>query len=465
MSTRTRLGLIGLLCILGLIGLAVFVPPDGQERGDLAQFFGNLHPLAVHLPIALLLLVPVLEIAGRSPRRRQLRPAVGFVLGLAALSAIATPYLGWLLAWSGGFEGAFVTQHMWGGISVAAAALLCWVLRGRAQQDVDRALAASYLGMLTLTVLIVAFTGYRGGQLALGENHLTEHLSPSLQAWLGVATRHKALAQGPASTFYDARIAPIFEDHCLVCHSSNKHKGGLRLDSYAGLIHGGKDGVVIRAGDAQGSDLLRRVSLDPSNKDFTPAEGKPPLGDDDRKLLELWINAGASPIIAAAAIAGAPALRKPPEPLAPDYRPHQKTIASLESSLNVRLVPRSQNSSDGLVLRTASFPSACNDAALAKLAPVARYIVDAELARTKVTDAGLKALAAFGNLRSLDLSHTAITSAGLSALAGLKKLEVLNLTATSVDDAGAAQMRKSGALKNIYVFQTKITAPQAAKEM
>lgn len=24
-----------------LIGLAVLVPPDGQERGDLLQFFGN----------------------------------------------------------------------------------------------------------------------------------------------------------------------------------------------------------------------------------------------------------------------------------------------------------------------------------------------------------------------------------------------------------------------------------------
>jgi hypothetical protein len=131
MSARTRLSLVGALCILGLISLALFAPPDGQTRSDLAQFLGNFHPLAVHLPIALLLLVPILEIAGHRPGRRQLRASAGFVLGVAALCAIGTPYLGWLLAWSGGFEGRFVTQHMWGGIAVATAALLCWTLRGR----------------------------------------------------------------------------------------------------------------------------------------------------------------------------------------------------------------------------------------------------------------------------------------------------------------------------------------------
>jgi len=67
----------------------------------------------------------------------------------------------------------------------------------------------------------------------------------------------------------------------------------------------------------------------PRTRNFMPAEGKPPLGDDDRKLLELWINAGASPIIAADAIAGAPAVRNPPEPLAPDYRPIRKPLLAL----------------------------------------------------------------------------------------------------------------------------------------
>ncbi len=465
MSARARLSLVGALCILGLISLALFAPPDGQTRSDLAQFLGDFHPLAVHLPIALLLLVPVLEIAGHRPGRRQLRAAAGFVLGLAALCAIGTPYLGWLLAWSGGFEGRFVTQHMWGGIAVATAALLCWMLRGRVtetgalaeEQGSRYSLPTAYMGLLAVTVLAVVFTGYRGGQLAHGENHLTEHMPARLKAWLGLPPSHSSGSGERGTTFFAIRIEPIFEQHCLLCHSENKHKGGLRLDSYDHLARGGKDGPVIKAGDAIDSELFRRVSLDPGNEDAMPAEGKPPLAAEDRKLLELWINAGASPIVGIDAVAGAPAAPKPYEPLTPDYRPEQPLITQLETSLGVRLVPRSQNPLDGLILRTASFPAHCNDAALSKLAPVARYIVDAELSRTPVTDAGLKTLAQFSNLRALDLSHTAITSAGLGALAELPKLETLNLTATVVDSTGLGLLRKRPSLRRVYVFQTKVT--------
>ncbi len=456
MSSRICVGAIGLLLILGLIAMGVFLPPDGQERGELAQFIGNFHPLAVHLPIALLLLVPLLEIAGRHPRRGQLRASAEFVLGLAVLSALAAPYLGWLLARSGGFEGGFVTQHMWGGISVAALALLCWVLRGSALKQPDAKLPATYVGMLGLVVLLVAFTGYRGGQLAHGENHLTEHLPPSLQARMGLSSDQKSTAR--TNTFFAARVAPILENNCLLCHSANKHKGGLRLDTYAGLLAGGKDGTVIKLGDSKGSDLIRRINLDPGHKDFMPAEGKPPLSDDERKVIALWIDAGASQAIGIEAIAGAPAIGKPVEALAPDYRADRELIAQLESSLRVRLVPRSQNPSDGLILRTASFPSGCDDTTLAKLAPLSRYIVDAELARTKVTNVGLEAIANFSNLRSLDLSHTAITSAGVRELAKLPKLQRLNLTDTAIDEAGLAPLRQRKTLQHLYIFETQVAS-------
>lgn len=463
MTRRTSFALVGLFFVLGLIGLAAFLPPDGRERNELAQFFGSFHPLAVHLPIALLLLAPLMEFAARGSQRCTWDPAIEFVLGLATLSAIAAPYLGWLLARSKAFDGAFVTQHMWGGISVAGAALLCWVLRCRLSLRPAAKLRASYLGVLALTIAVVAFTGYRGGQLAHGESHLTEDLPPSLLTWLGIAKKQNVSAQGEAATFYGARIAPIFEDHCLVCHSTSKRKGGLQLDSYAALLRGGKHGAVIKPGDAKGSDLFRRVSLDRTHKDFMPAEGKPPLSDEQRKLLELWINAGASPAVATDAIAGAPAIKKPAEPLAPDYRPVEPLIARLESSLKVKLLPLSRNPTDGLVLRTASFPAGCDDASLAKLAPVARYIVDAELARTQITDVGLKSLAEFTNLRRLDLSHTNITST--TVLSRLPKLEVLNLTATFIDDAGATGLKQNGSLKRLYIFDTQATqSPEMAKE-
>jgi hypothetical protein len=147
-------------------------------------------------------------------------------------------------------------------------------------------------------------------------------------------------------------------------------------------------------------------------------------------------------------------------PVAPDWRPHAAEIARLEKKLGVKLVPRSRMATDGLILRTASAPSRCDDAVLAELAPIGRFIVDAELARTKVTNAGLKALGAFENLRSLDLTRTAITSDGAAALAALEKLEVLNLTETQVDDTGVAILRKVPTLKRVWLFGTKATTTE-----
>jgi uncharacterized membrane protein/mono/diheme cytochrome c family protein len=414
---RFRHALIGAgaLGILGLVVLACVAPPDGQERGDLAQFIGGLHPLAVHLPIAFILLVPFLEVVSRRRGREALRSAAGFVLGLAALSALATPYLGWLLAWSGGFEGALLTQHMWGGIGVASASLLCWSIRSR--------FPTAYFAALTLAVVLVAFTGYRGGQLAHGEQHLTEHLMPMIGM--------QGSARPDENSFYAVRIAPVFKKHCVLCHGSGKSKGGLRLDSYASVMRGGKDGKIVAAGDAGGSELIRRISLDSAAKDFMPAEGKPPLVESDRDLLRIWIDSGASGTAGLDSIAAAPAAQAD-EPWAPDYTTQLAALRKVEEAAGLRLVPRSQNPTDGLILRTFSDPEACDDAALAALKDLAPYIVDAELARSRITDAGLQSLAGFVNLRSVDLTGTRVTAQGVAALMLLPRLASLNLTETGI---------------------------------
>jgi hypothetical protein len=100
-----------------------------------------------------------------------------------------------------------------------------------------------------------------------------------------------------------------------------------------------------------------------------------------------------------------------------------------------------------------SAPQRCNDVAIAKLAPIGALIVDAELARTAVTDAGLAPLSSFRNLRYVDLSHTAVTGEGVKTLAALAKLESLNLTADSVSDADLGRLRQNKSLKRIYVFE------------
>ena len=261
-------------------------------------------------------------------------------------------------------------------------------------------------------------------------------------------------------SFYTARVAPILDQHCVVCHGADKQKAGLRLDSFEHLKRGAKSGEVLKAGDAKGSELLRRVMLPKDDEEVMPSDGKPLLSADEIKVIEQWIAAGASPTAPVSAFPDAPRLRPRRAEvvaLTADWRPLAKQIAALEKDTGLKLVPRSQVPTDGLILRTASAASRCDDAALAKFAPVAALIVDAELARTKVTDAGLATVGRWENLRRLDLTRTTITSAGLASLQPLKKLEALNLTNTAVDDAGVAQLKALPALQHVWVFGTKVT--------
>ena len=459
---RWGVALAGLPPALALFALAHFRPPDGREHGDLAQFFGRFHPTIVHFPVALLALVLVLEAAGATRRWARLRESAGFVLGLATLGAFAAAFLGWLLAWSGGYRGPVVTLHLRSGAWLCLAAVLCCALRRRPPGPPG----LPYGLALTATVALMVWTGHLGGRLSHGDTFLTEYMPVRARAWFGLSssTPRRGVtaggavpvpASGGADSFYRLSIAPILDAHCVVCHDANKQKGKLRLDSYAWIMHGGEDGPVIKPGDPAGSDLYRRITLPPDDDDFMPSDGKPPLPPDAVRLIEHWIATGASATLSDHFVPVGVAAPAAPPPAAPDYRPFLPQLAALEVALGLRLVPRSQVPTDGIILRTVSAPGRCDDAALARLAPVAALIVDAELARTKVTDAGVKILAGFPNLRSLDLSYTAVTSAQLGRLAALPHLYKLNLTATAIDAAGLAQLRRARGLRQIYYFQTK----------
>jgi len=476
MILRSRLVLIAIsAALIFLLLLALLhAPPDGREHGDLSQFVGRFHPLVVHLPIALLLLVPLLECFGLVRRWSHLRESAGFVLTLASISAFIAVFLGWLLAWSGAYEGKLVTSHMWGGFSLAVAIFLCCLLR---LWDIR-----VYRIALLATLALLVWTSDKGGKLTHGESFMTRYMPNSLHSLLhipvaptrvqpavktsGPALINANVAVSPSATFYAARVAPIFDQKCTGCHNAEKKKGKLRLDTFDNVMRGGKDGIVVKPGDLGHSELFRRINLSPEEKDFMPTDGKPPLTAPEIKVIELWIASGATNTLPEVEVHGTPPLPKPAIPalpLAKDYRPQLKTISSLEQELGVRLVPRSQNPNDGLILRTVSAPERCDDKTLARLKSIGDLIVDAELARTKVTDKGLKILSTFPNIRSIDLAHTNVTSKGVPLLACLNHLETLNLTATPVDDTGVVTLRHKPSLKHLYLFETKCTVQFATE--
>lgn len=239
------------------------------------------------------------------------------------------------------------------------------------------------------------------------------------------------------SSFYYARVAPALERTCVSCHNPNKVRGGLRLDTLVHLMEGGDSGDSIVPGKLTDSELYRRITLPHDDEEFMPSDGKKPLSPVETKWIELWIAAGASETAPLSDFSDAP-----PPPLlagagmpawAPDYRSKLDVADALAKKLGIRVVARSQRPTDGLIVRTASSPANCTDETLGALSLLSEVIVDAELARTQITDTGLAALSGWKNLRRLDLTATAITVEGLRSILELEKLEFLNLTDTPTD--------------------------------
>lgn len=455
---QTRFGFLMLAPILAVTTLVAFFPPDGLERAHWIQFVGRFHPLVVHFPIALFLLVPVLEIAGRSIRLAYLRLSVPFVLTLAMLGASLAAILGWSLARSGGYSGRLITQHMWGGVTLSFVCWVCWMLRTRQSE-----LNVIYGSTLVLGIALVGWTGYRGGQLSLGLDHLTAFMPSGLRNLLGVEDSQASGSADP-NTFYGARIQPIFSAHCVSCHGADKRKGNLRLDSYRALMRGGKDGPVVQTGNIQASDLFRRIMLPPNHDDFMP-KGKQPLTSDEVKTIELWIGSGASDKLAVNAIAYAPtgsavptevkfeeidsvAVSRLRSPIGPAVSQLQKQFPGI--------LDYESRASAELRLNASLLESKFGDRDLEAFATVAEQIVVADFSRTSITDHSAAAIAAMKKLRVLRLMDTRLTDATLLQFETLNQLESLNVYGAPITSAVLPTIAKLPKLSRVYAGRTGI---------
>jgi hypothetical protein len=436
-----------------LLGVALLLLPwiirlDGKQHADWQQFLGRFHPLAVHLPIGLLVLVPLLEIVGRF--RPALREAAGFVLGLAFACCLGSLALGFLLAFGGGSTGAVVNHHMWGGIWLSIGVLLCLLAR---PWWISGVTPRVYPASLTGVLFLLMWTAHQGGTLTHGSSYLTEYMPASLKRWVAPGSV-KADARS-AGSFYAKHVNPVLDANCVTCHGEAEVKGGLRLDSYESLMKGGKDGPVIVPGSPDKSVLLQRVTLPPSHKQFMPAEGKPPLKPEEIAWLSAWVQQGASPT--ATTLAGVSIREEqpelPPQPVG-DYSSLMGEISQMEQGQGAKLVPVSRKPSDGLILNTVDIAPSFTDAQLAGFQKFAPYIVEANLARTAVTNASFDTLAKFTHLRALHLEGTGVTGDGVQKLGSLSQLTYLNLSGTKVTAAAAAQIEKMKSLRHVYLYNT-----------
>src|SRR5687767_10370380 len=77
---------------------------------------------------------------------------------------------------------------------------------------------------------------------------------------LSLSTRAAESIPTPDQTrFFETHVRPLLAEHCLSCHGESKQKGGLRLDSRAALLKGGKTGPILDAANLPNSRLLLAI--------------------------------------------------------------------------------------------------------------------------------------------------------------------------------------------------------------
>lgn len=106
----------------------------------------------------------------------------------------------------------------------------------------------------------------------------------------------------PASTkqgvTYGADIKPVLDNSCVKCHSGEKPKAHLKLDTLDNALKGAKDGKVITPGDSARSLLVQAAAHATKDHDqwMPPLNNRAnigPLTPDQIGLIRAWIDQGA----------------------------------------------------------------------------------------------------------------------------------------------------------------------------
>jgi mono/diheme cytochrome c family protein len=299
LTFRQAFGLVAVANLL-LIALAFLLPPDGAERGPaILSILGNFHILALHIPAAVLLIVPMFEFFERHEQ------ATATVRRLSVFSAAGTwgaVLCGILHAHFNGFAGEAIELHLWAGIAASTFAGLASLL-----------LAQSFTVRLASQVVaigVMSFAAHVGGEIVHEEGF---PFKPNKVA----SPRAVKITPEPEPTAkrddYAQVIAPILEAHCVECHGAKKVKGKLRMDSFEALKKGGSEGAAFVSGDLKKSLMHVRVTLDPSDEEFMPTEGNP-LTKDQVQAFALFIEGKPIPDdVANAALAATKAPKQAPK--------------------------------------------------------------------------------------------------------------------------------------------------------
>lgn len=290
------------VAIVAVVTLERLLATPSESSPALLQFIGRFHPLAVHLPIGVLLFVAFAEALCLVPSLRpKIEPALPYLLPFLLVAAVGSFALGLFLAHGGGYPQRLVRLHRLftlGGVVGSALLFGLYLSRDLLGAALSRGL---YRGALVLTVGAISYGAHHGGSMTRGEGYLFQYAPAFVQRLAGYEPKKPqapedggAKPRGTEAKVFTDAVLPVLRRTCFECHGEATQKGGLRVDSLEAIMKGGDGGPAVVAGNATRSSIVTRMTLPIGNDERMPPENKPAPTPEEIALVRFWIDRGAN---------------------------------------------------------------------------------------------------------------------------------------------------------------------------
>lgn len=126
--------------------------------------------------------------------------------------------------------------------------------------------------------------------MVVGQTRHAKHAKPKI----ALKDTVKIHETKPIPVSYGKDIVPILNRYCLPCHTEDDmNPSELYLDTYDGMMKGGRHGPNITPGKADSSNLIRKISFDPPFGKVMPLKRTTAFPQDTLMILKRWIDEGA----------------------------------------------------------------------------------------------------------------------------------------------------------------------------
>jgi len=430
-----------------------------EERIELPawlQVAGRMHPMVLHVPIGILILLFVFMMLRNTFTKKQFRRIILVSLVMASLSAAVTALFGFFLSIGGDYGADTLQQHKFSGValSIFAFFLLVWYNAVKKNEIV-------FYSATIFTIMLLVFAGHTGSVLTHGENFVFEPVS----------NRSKEALTVENASLYQLAVMPVLEKKCFSCHNESKAKGKLIMTDVEKFKMGGKNGKAWREGNPDSSRMIQYVHLPLDHDNHMPPDGKPQLTPFEISLLEAWIQSGAdfekkfndfgeADTLRLLATSLINAIGKTPEVETYKFKAASSDVIKKMNTPFRTVFPLYQNSpalqADFFVKESFSINS------LEEMKEIKDQLVVLNLSKMPVADADLKIISQFSNLEKLNLNFTSIKGDGLASLKSLEHLESISLSGNPITREALNPLLSIPALTEVFIWNTSINENEIA---